>query len=109
MADGRERILSGSDYRQAKLALQQKMKRRCAPLAAKSSLLGKLVIVFHIQRCVQRHLNKTAPPRALYWQSAVSRSHETSNQALQPTPLPVASLFFMPYPPAMKPRHQWYG
>ena len=85
VADGRERILSGSRYQIAEQSLRHKMKRRCAPLLAKSSLVGRLIIQFRARRCIQRHLNKTAPPQAFYSQCAVYKSRFTSNQSLEPT------------------------
>jgi hypothetical protein len=37
------------------------------------------------------------------------RGHGRPNQALEPTPLPVASLFFISYPRVLKPRPQRRG
>jgi hypothetical protein len=85
VADGRRRILAGPRYQAASHALRHKMKRRCAPLPAKSSLVGKLIIHFRIRRCVQCQLNKIAPPQAFYLRRAVRRSRFTSNQSLQLT------------------------
>ena len=86
VADGRRRIVAGPRYQTASHALRHKMKRRCAPLLAKSSLVGKLIIHFRICRCVQRQLDKIAPPQGFYAQCAVRRSRFTSNRSLQLTP-----------------------
>jgi hypothetical protein len=66
VADGRRRILSSPHRRAANCALRHKMKRRLAPVLARSSLLGKLVIRLRIHQHLQRRLRRLAPPAALY-------------------------------------------
>jgi hypothetical protein len=66
VADGRRRIFSDPRHQASQHARRYKMKRRCAPLLARSSLVGKLVIHFRIRRYLQRRLSKLAPPEALY-------------------------------------------
>jgi hypothetical protein len=75
VADGRERICSGSHYQKTKHALTQRMKRRCAPLLARSSLVGRLIIHFRTQRWIQRRLNRIAPPQGLYLAPPSARDH----------------------------------
>jgi len=66
VADGRERICSGLHYEKTKQALTQRMKRHCAPLLAKSSFVGRVIIHFRTQRWLERRLNRIAPPQGLY-------------------------------------------
>jgi len=80
VADGRRRILAGPHHQATSHAFRDKIMRRCAPLLARSSLLGRLVIRIRIQRYLQRRLNKIAPPYALY-----SRGTQTSRDALHLT------------------------
>ena len=80
VADGRERICSGSHYQKTKSELTQRVKRRCAPLRARSSFVGGLIIHFRTQRWIQRRLNKIAPPQGLYFVP-----HSARDQALHLT------------------------
>jgi hypothetical protein len=65
VADGRWRILEGSAREEA-ARLRARLTRRTAPLSQGASLLGRLVIRFRISRFVRRHLDRLAPPGALY-------------------------------------------
>ncbi len=75
VADGCERIMRGPTYVAKSQALRRKMRRRCAPLLANSSIVGKLFIHSRISRFIKRRLDKLAPPNALYSTESFLRDH----------------------------------
>ena len=65
VADGRWRILEGSGRDEA-ARMRARFTRRATPLLERASLLGRIIIRFRINRFVRRHLDRLAPPEALY-------------------------------------------
>ena len=67
VANGRRQILTDPHYQATSRELRHKLMRRCAPLLATSSRMGKVIIRIRIRRYCRRRLNKMmAPPWALY-------------------------------------------
>src|SRR5437868_8859259 len=85
VADGPERIMSGPTYKATAQRVRYRMNRRCLPLLTNASFIGKLFIRLRIRRFVRRHLERLAPPGALYFSEALSPVTPTPNQSLQPT------------------------
>ena len=93
VADGRWRILDGSAREEA-ARVRARLTRRTAPLWQQASLVGRLVIRFRISRFVRRHLDRLAPPGALYLSLDLQRQtrseprvtpRATSNQSMKLT------------------------
>src|SRR6266480_6667430 len=80
VADGPERILSDPTYKATAQRLRYRMYRRCRPLLANASLIGKLFLRLRIRRFVRRRLERLAPPGALYVSEALCPTTPTSNK-----------------------------
>src|SRR5690242_18317437 len=65
VADGRERILSGSGRVHA-ARLQAHLMRRAAPLLERANFIGRFVIRYRMGRFVQRRVAEHAPFEAFY-------------------------------------------
>lgn len=104
VADGRRRILAGAHYQATSHALRHKIQRRCAPLLARSSLVGRIVIHFRAYRYVRRRLRKLAPPEALYSHTPGSVAAVTSN--LFSLVLLLATAALAADPPSLTDGHQ---
>jgi hypothetical protein len=77
-------------------------------------LIHTLETWIHVERnvlvgCLAAFLLYTVTVAALTCRKITPKQATRPNQALQPTPLPVALLFFMSYPRVLKPRPQRRG